>query len=382
MAATATAPPPLSPPVADGVDQDDSNISSPLSEVDDKDANDEDINIHLHDGDENESTVTGEGQLDTNPDGSESDSDLSEARSVAHSDANDTEAETERLYDTPRNQRQRDVVVDQYNEGQVFEHTPSKLRSTNVLDDEQDHADAESLPEEAASDASERSDADESPSKVATTKDTSVDDDNHLHDSQDRKRKRSLATDGSDPEQPLRKRTASVVATEADADQEHTGHEEGAAVANESSHNHSAAASPEKQDASAEENATERETRASKKTPRRGSKRKGSGDSADRDGTADVQEDVKENDVEDEREQQHETIEAEADEEADIAAKNAEEGKFLHWRRGHTQANHLPAEKKQAAFKDWSRIEEMFGVFRDRYVTVSMSPAAVACLTG
>lgn len=382
MAATATAPPPLSPSVADVGDQEDSNISSPLSEVDDKDANDADINMHLHDGDENESTVTGEGQLDTNPDGSDSDSDLSEARSVAHSDANDTEAETERLYDTPRNQRQRDVVVDQYNEGQVFEHTPSKLRSTNVLDDEKHHADAESLPDDAASEASERSDADESPSKVATTKDTSVDDDNHLHDSQDRKRKRSLATDGSDPEQPLRKRTASVVATEADADHELAGQKEVAAVANELSHDHSVAASPEKQDASAEENSTERETRARKKTPRRGSKRKGSGDSADRDATADVQEEVKENGVEDEQEQHHETIEAEADEEADIAAKNAEEGTFLHWRRGHAQANHLPAERKQAAFKDWSRIEEMFGVFRDRYVTVSMFRAAVACLTG
>ncbi|KAI1018969.1 hypothetical protein LB505_002901 [Fusarium chuoi] len=43
MAATASAPPPLSSPALGVADHEDSNISSPLSEVDTKDDNDEDI---------------------------------------------------------------------------------------------------------------------------------------------------------------------------------------------------------------------------------------------------------------------------------------------------------------------------------------------------
>lgn len=31
-------------------------------------------------------------------------------------------------------------------------------------------------------------------------------------------------------------------------------------------------------------------------------------------------------------------------------------------------ANFIVAEKKAAAFKDWAHIEEMFGIFRDRFV--------------
>ncbi|KAL6869874.1 hypothetical protein ACO1O0_001206 [Amphichorda felina] len=345
----------MSPSGADVVDHEDSNISSPLSEVDDKDGNDDDINMHLNGEDEHDSSMTADGQVDTNQDGLDSDSDLSDARSVAHSDANDTEAETERLYDTPQHQRQRDVVVDQYNDGQVFEHTPSKLRRTAVAHGGHDRADDESILEDAASEVSDGSVAPESPSKVATTKDTSVDDD-HQHDSQDRKRKRSLATDNSESEQPLRKRTGSVVAAEVETDQELATKEETLAVPKELGGNLPVAdgeeTSPVDQYASAEEIPIERETRATKKLTRNGSKRKGSGD-VDEATPAEAQEEGHENEVEDEQEQKRETIEVEAEEEAeaeaDAAAKSAEE-----------------AERKQAAFRDWSRIEEMFGVFRDR----------------
>lgn len=379
MAATATAPPVVSPSGADGVDQEDSNISSPLSEVDDKDGNDDDINMHLNGEDENDSSMTAEGPVDTNQDGSDSDSDLSDARSVAHTDANDTEAETERLYDTPQNQRHRDVVVDQYNDGQIFEHTPSKLRGTAAADGEHDQADNESIPEDAASEASDGSDADETPSKGPTTKDTSVDDD-HRHDSQDRKRKRSPATDNSDPEQPLRKRTGSVGATDVDADQELAAPEEETAVAEQhASTADDEPASSEKQDVSAEEKVIERETRATKKMTRNGSKRKGSGDDADGEAPVEAQEEGHENEAEEEQEQQHDAVEAEAEveEEADIAAKNAEEGAYLQLVQGRRQTDRFAAERKQAAFKDWSRIEEMFGVFRDRYVVTSIASVAV-----
>lgn len=382
MAATATAPPVMSPSGADVVDHEDSNISSPLSEVDDKDGNDDDINMHLNGEDEHDSSMTADGQVDTNQDGLDSDSDLSDARSVAHSDANDTEAETERLYDTPQHQRQRDVVVDQYNDGQVFEHTPSKLRRTAVAHGGHDRADDESILEDAASEVSDGSVAPESPSKVATTKDTSVDDD-HQHDSQDRKRKRSLATDNSESEQPLRKRTGSVVAAEVETGQELATKEETLAVPKELGGNLPVAdgeeTSPADQYASAEEIPIERETRATKKLTRNGSKRKGSGD-VDEATPAEAQEEGHENEVEDEQEQKRETIEVEAEEEAeaeaDAAAKSAEEGKFSLVRKVQQQADHIPAERKQAAFRDWSRIEEMFGVFRDRYVVDLMTSVA------
>ena len=342
MAATATAPPVVSPlSGADGVEQEDSNISSPLSEVDDKDGNDDDINMHLNGEDENDSSMTADGQADTNQDGLDSDSDLSDARSVAHTDANDTEAETERLYDTPQHQRQRDVVVDQYNDGQIFEHTPSKLRRTAAAHG----ADDESILEDAASEASDGSVAPESPSKIATTKDTSVDDE-HQHDSHDRKRKRSLATDNSESEQPLRKRTGSVGPAEVETDQELAANEETPAVAKELDGNHPAVddgeASPANQYASTEEIPIERETRATKKLTRNGSKRKGSGD--DVEGTpAEAQEEGHENEIVDEQEQQRETIEVEAEEEAeaeaDAAAKSAEEGEFFTLGTGRHQTN-------------------------------------------
>lgn len=206
MATTASALPPLSSGGAGNVDQEDSNISSPLSEVDDKDDNDDDVVEHMHldlldrgqikvaDGPAKESNHT-----------SDSDSVLSDAHSDVHSEGNDTEAETERLYDTPKHQRQRDVIVDQFNKGQIFESTPSKRRRTPTLDD---HADDESLSGDEASVTSSHP-GDESPSKpLAINAVIKVQQEN---DSQERKRKRSPGADPSENEQPLRKRTSSVM---------------------------------------------------------------------------------------------------------------------------------------------------------------------------
>ncbi|KAI8958714.1 Sds3-like-domain-containing protein [Daldinia sp. FL1419] len=113
MATGDTAPAPLTipPPPIEPLSDDDG--SSPLSDVEDKDGDPGDLRS-LND-------VTPEIH---NEDASSVD-DLS--------DANDTEAETERLYDTPRNPtRHKDVVLNKSAEGQVYERTPSKLRRRNT----------------------------------------------------------------------------------------------------------------------------------------------------------------------------------------------------------------------------------------------------------
>ncbi|KAI6783720.1 Transcriptional regulatory protein-like protein [Emericellopsis cladophorae] len=343
MATPVSAPPVLSPPRGDGVEPEDSNISSPLSDV----ANDEDMDTPMAAGDEDsEDADSLSGGMADAAMASEDESALSDAQSVGQSEGNDTEAETERLYDTPQHQRSRDVVVDQFNEDHVFEHTPSKLRREALAQDEE-AADDQSSAEDDAYSGGDKSETEASPSKVATTKDTSVDDE-HQHDSQERKRKRSLATDGSDPEQPLRKRAASVVPAK---DKDEDIPEETAAVGevevdNERSGPPSVAdevPSHEKTDLG--ETTADLKSKIRKKTTRSISRRKDSDDDAGGAATAPQAE----RDTEAEAEAIQEPMDAEAEEEADIAAKNAEE-----------------AERKAAAFRDWSKIEEMFGVFRDK----------------
>ncbi|KAK7226344.1 hypothetical protein V2G26_014347 [Clonostachys chloroleuca] len=350
MAATAALLPTLARSSNGPADPEDSNISSPLSDVDDKDTNDEDIDIHIgHHQDDDISNQSIDDPQDPNRAASDSDSALSDARSVAHSDANDTEAETERLYDTPRHQRLRDVTVDNFNDDQMLERTPSKLRRAALIDEDDDQADNESLPGNVAMSISGHSDDIESPSKPAPLENADADTEAHQA-SKERKRKRSPAADTPDPEQPTRKRTGSVGAVPHEANQDLGAlGGEGTPLNNISSAAQSVgdeeAVSPEKLDSSHEEPNQERETRGKKKSKRNGVKPKAPiVDDSDTVATIEGHDGT-----EDEPAHHDEVNEAEADDEIDIAAKNAEE-----------------LERKQAAFKDWTRIEDMFGVFRDR----------------
>ncbi|KAK5990537.1 hypothetical protein PT974_08806 [Cladobotryum mycophilum] len=346
MAATATATAAFPPTGSVGGDLEDSNISSPLSEVDDKDANDEELDrMHLDDDDGDNSSLSGEEHQATHNDGSDSESALSDAASDVNSEANDTEAETLRLYDTPQNQRLRDVVVDQFNDDQVFEHSPSKLRSTQANPDD------ESVFGDEASIVSSRADGAESPKKTLAVPDASLNEDTQ-GGSQDRKRKRSLVTEQSDPEeQPIRKRTNSVVVREDEGDDEAAAIEDDTTSANPQSSHQSPGEdedSPANQDTTPEEEVPERETRVAKKSTRGGSKRKSvATDSADDELPPEVRTESRAATVEDTAEHHDEDMEVDAEEEA--AARNIEE-----------------MEKKQAAYRDWTHIEEMFGIFRDR----------------
>lgn len=364
-------------------DLEDSNMSSPLSEVDDKDTNDDEMNIHLdNEGDDKTSTLSTYDRPDARTPESDSDSALSDAQSVVNSEANDTEAETERLYDTPQHQRQRDVVVDQFNDGQIFEHTPSKLKRTVAVEEEENLADNESLSGDAASNppTANASDAEESPSKPVTTKDTSVDEEAQF-DLQDRKRKRSPAADTSESDQPSRKRTGSVGAAEAEDDRD-TGPDEEEAASNQvqstyhsplEPHNES----PEKQETPIDETEGDKVPRISKKTTRNGVKSKSNAVDEPREAVTDTSADdgTTGGGLDDEVENVDEMVDVEAEEEAEAeaAARNAEECK-LHPCMPLPSSPFIDSpqvERKQAAFKDWSKIEEMFGIFRDRLVKPS-----------
>lgn len=204
MATAVSAPGILSPSAIGEADLEDSNASSPLSEFDDGDANDEDIRhmqINARNNEADNSSLSADEQQEglEKQARSESESALSDAGFEENSEANDTEAETERLYDTPRHQRQRDVIIDQYNDGQVFEHTPSKLRTATGPNGDGFPSDDEGS---AAS-------VDDSSTKHVPKRDTNVEKEARQQ-LQERKRKRSPLTDQSESDQPLRKRLNSV----------------------------------------------------------------------------------------------------------------------------------------------------------------------------
>ncbi|PHH92448.1 hypothetical protein CDD83_7404 [Cordyceps sp. RAO-2017] len=352
MAATALAHGAQSPSRPGAVDLDCSNASSPLSDVDDGDANDEEIErmqLDARDHIADRSSLSGD---DHRPDhdGLDSDSALSDAASDVNSDVNDTEAETERLYDTPKSQRQRDVVVDQFNNGQVFEHTPSKLRRATRADASNENGDDVSVFDDDESLASSHAGAADSLAQLATAKDKGAAEEAKL-DSQERKRKRSPVPDHSEPDQPLRKRTGSLGAPETAADDDTPTHEDDSTSGNLQSGHQSAgedeSSSASHRDTTAE--APERETRATKST-RSSSKRKTMpADDAAGEADSDTREDHADIAVEDEIEPIEDEADGDVEEEVDVAAKNTEE-----------------VERKDAAFKDWTHIEDMFSVFRER----------------
>lgn len=333
MAATASASAAF-PPVATGGDLEDSNISSPLSEVDDKDANDEDIE-HMH-LDREHLSLGPEGTRAIDHGGSDSESALSDAGSDVNSEANDTEAETLRLYDTPQAQRHRDVGIERFNDAEPFEHTPSKLRRALVNGDD-DSASASGSDSHSHRDEDEEDDEDEenddNDDNELPTKPVMVivkTEEDARRDSQERKRKRSAALEQSDLGQPVRKRTGSISAANGDGDEHLAAGEDDATPA---ANLLSGIPSPGDEEASA----TNRDTplddeipEVSRKTKRSGSKRKNViADDADSESQAEIRDEQNDTAIEDEPDADHaeEEAEPEADEETDAAARNLEESK-------------------------------------------------------
>ncbi|GKT63453.1 transcriptional regulatory protein DEP1 [Colletotrichum tofieldiae] len=333
MAATASAPPALSPGQAT-LDHDDSNISSPLSDVEDKDGEGESLDgMQLEHPQEDPDEAL------------DSDSNLSEA--------NDTEAETERLYDTPQAQRHKDVVVNQFNDGQVFDRTPSKLQKTFSVD-ATDDGDDESLSDrdDVSMTSSHADEASPSKPKKSTTLPSTEDD---AENTDSKKRKRSPVAESSEPGQPARKRTGSVVPQE--QDQQKNGvelQEDEVPSTNSHTGDHSATEDnapelpPTKRGSSRDGHSPIKDVQITKKITRNGSRRKGHApethehEGHDGDGRDDGRGD------EDSGAHVDDHAEQEGDDDAETS-KNDEE-----------------MERKRAAVEEWTDLEEKFVVFRER----------------
>ncbi|RYP64560.1 hypothetical protein DL770_009169 [Monosporascus sp. CRB-9-2] len=338
MATGDTAPPPLTipPPPIEPLSDDDN--SSPLSDVEDKDDDPDDIHGLGH-----------------SPIFHGRDPEVSSVDDL--SDANDTEAETERLYDTPQNPtRHKNVVLDdQSAEGQVYERTPSKLRQhqSTVEDDDDD----EPLSDEDVSMASSPPAQETKPPEKLQSPTLDILAEAAKQEAENRKRKRSSLPVGPQPQEPLAKRTGSVPASsrlDGDGD---------TAIADEedpSLHTHSGEHSADEgplvvteeaeQRKAVEEAPSDHEAHPPPKLTRSGSKKK-----KDLEGAAEATRpsDEARGGADAEEEHTHtgddEPVADEIDGEAEAAHKNEEE-----------------LERKRAAYEQLTGIEKRFATFRDR----------------
>ncbi|KAK0731297.1 Sds3-like-domain-containing protein [Lasiosphaeris hirsuta] len=389
--ALSSSPPPL-------LDNSPSNLSSPLSDVEDKDPGHEGMDIDTH---ENSPAHPGTPKRNGRRGGEDSDADeeSDDDSKLSEMDVNDSEAETERLYDTPpKNGVSRDMLnilsevgnrqfVDR--RARAFERSPSKLQqqlqaelaAANPPSDNDSLSDADDGEDDDASLASSEPEPDSakdqrlrSPTQTKKPQETIATTESAAtqlarQDSQEsRKRKRPSLAEQSEAEQPLRKRTGSIAALEADfsandaavADDEslstnpqsvtHTGEEDNNDEADVASKKEAPVESVE----SVEEDKIE--TTRSKKAKRNATKKRKS--KSPDESTGQVTEEAHD-DPPDDADGDHATgdhthqVEDEhtgdADEEAEVAHKNEEE-----------------LERKKAAWEELTAIEKQFSNFRER----------------
>ncbi|KAK7757735.1 Transcriptional regulatory protein [Diatrype stigma] len=361
MATGDTAPPPLTiqPPPIEPLSDDDN--SSPLSDVEEKDTDPDDLhdlhNLHgLH-----RSLAHGR------------DHEVSSAGDL--SDANDTEAETERLYDTPQKpSRQKDVVLSQSAEGQVYERTPSKLRQHQTTVEDDDDDDDEPLSDEDVSMSSSPPAQETKPPEKLQSPTLDILAEAANQEAENRKRKRSMPTE-SEPQEPLRKRNGSVPAqgrqqpggdtTVVDDDGPSSNTQSGEHSADEARTKTTGAV---KQSEPVDEAPSDHEAPPPKLTRSGSKKKKGSEDV----GEAKKHSSEARDRVDAEEEHVHtgeeETIVDEVDEEAEAAHKNEEERMAdLLISPKRTSANNITTvERKRAAYEQLTGIEKRFATFRDR----------------
>lgn len=240
MMATGDTVPPLalSSPPPPLLDRTPSNVSSPLSDVEDKDADVDEADLDLGDHSYVHGTPKRNGAVDDPEQDAASDSDESKLSEV---DVNDSEAETERLYDTPpKNGVARDIVNTAGDAGhrrftdrrdRVFERSPSKLhqqlqadidaedvtsgRNSPFEGDEDDDDDDVSMAySEPDPDAAKESRPSSPTLAKKNSAETTAPQLTRKGSSESRKRKRPSITEQSDTEEPLKKRTGSIGAAD------------------------------------------------------------------------------------------------------------------------------------------------------------------------
>ncbi|KAI1505278.1 Sds3-like-domain-containing protein [Biscogniauxia marginata] len=338
MATGDTAPPPLTiaPPPIEPLSDD--GGSSPLSDVEDKDADTDD----LHDL--------------TNLTNNHRDNEGSSPGEL--SEANDTEAETERLFDTPQNAtRRKDVVLSQSAEGRIYERTPSKLRQhKNAVGEGDDDEDGPLSDEDASMASSPPAQAREASETIQSpTLDILAEAANK--EAENRKRKRSpVPVEMSKSEQTLQKRADSLTA----ASRQTTGGDtvmadEENPSSNTNSGEHSAdeginaTAGDDEVDETAPEVHSDKDVSPRKQTRSSSKRLKGPEEPVEGGGPTEEGIDGVAPDEDGAHTGDDEHMEVDVDEEAEAAHKNEEE-----------------LERKKAAYEQLAGIEKRFATFRDR----------------
>ncbi|KAI0428106.1 hypothetical protein F5Y09DRAFT_10802 [Xylaria sp. FL1042] len=358
MATGDTAPPPLSipPPQIEPLSDDDG--SSPLSDVEDKDEDPDD----LHD----EENLTNNERDDLGfPDN--------------QSDANDTEAETERLYDTPQQTtRHKDVVLDQSADATVYERTPSKLRQeAKAASRDSDHQDTPLSDDDISMASSPPTQATKMPAKLPSPTLDILAEAAATQEAESRKRKRSLPTETTETHHHQRKRAASLPdPDQAAVDGDGTMRDKDDPSLNTNSGDHSAdeaihttAGDDEPEPEEPVQQAQPEHHPSARKQTRSSSKRlKGVDEVAEVDMPTGESLDgtVPEEDEAHTGEDEH--MEVDVDEEAEAAAKNEEErmARSLATSLDRDTDSTAIVERKRAAFEQLSGIEKRFATFREK----------------
>ncbi|KAI0447031.1 hypothetical protein F4803DRAFT_393605 [Xylaria telfairii] len=339
MATGDTAPPLLSipPPQIEPLSDDDG--SSPLSDVEDKDDDPDD----LHDDDH---LTNNENDDLSFPDN--------------QSDANDTEAETERLFDTPQQvTRHRDIVLDKSADAMVYERTPSKLRQeAKASGRSNDHQDTP-LSDDISMASSPPAQPIQSPVKLQSPTLDILAEAAATQEAETRKRKRSsMPTEATEVDQPPRKRADSVpipsqptidgdTAT-ADEDDPSVKTHSGEHSADEAIDNVAGDDEPEP-DEPVQQPSSDHHTNVRKQTRSSSRKLKGTDETADADVPTGESLDGTAPEEDEAHTGEDEHMEVDVDEEAEAAQKNEEE-----------------LERKKAAFEQLNSIERRFAAFREK----------------
>lgn len=407
MATGDTAPPlaPSSPPpplLANSP----SNLSSPLSEPEDKDGYGDEADLDLRDHSDGHDTPNQNGaQSDAeSDDASESDDDSK----LSELDVNDSEAETERLYDTPpKNGATRDIVNtagDAVNRrftdrrDRVFERSPSKLHQQlradldagdaasgrNSASEGEDGEDDElSLPSsepelDSVKERRLRSPTLVKKSQVVRPAETPT---SHprKNSADSRKRKRPSVAEHSESEQPLKKRTGSISAADGgsthdiamiDDDELSTNLQSGSHTAEEDNEELVATteAKEELPDAVEEDVAVPTRLRKGKRSPTKQRKSKSPADvGAKEEAPDEPPEDADVQSVEVPTPQAEDDHADEIDEEAEAAHRNEEERTRMSCSHSSSaNANWNIVERKKAAWEELVAIEKQFSSFRER----------------
>jgi hypothetical protein len=389
------------------LDNSPSSVSSPLSEPEDKDGYGDEVDLDMRDLSDGHNTPNRNGtQGDPDSDAASESDDESKLSEV---DVNDSEAETERLYDTPpKNGATRDIV-NTTGEGsrrftdrrdRIFERSPSKLHQqlradietgdatsshNSVSEGEDGEDDDVSIPSsepevDSTKEPRLRAATLAKKSQTAPSKDAPT---SHPRKSSadSRKRKRSSAAEHSESEQPLKKRTGSVSAADRESADDVAMIDDDGVSTNPQSGNHTAEedneevvatteAKEELPDAGDEDLIVSTRSRKGKRSPTKKQKSKSPGETTTKEEAPDEPpEDADVQSLEVPTPQAEDDHADEVDEEAEAAHRNEEERtqsaipSFTS-----VKTNWAAVERKKAAWEELIGIEKQFSSFRERFV--------------